>query len=128
MSQNVKMESTENSLTLKDYLKARLESLKAGLTDPHSTWKYESEQQIKARIGEIENILSVLDTCPAVMGVEKSLFVEMLREMEFYRGEIASGKKTATPDFAVRICESVVAKAAGYQNRVSWVREINTSG
>ena len=53
----------------------------------------------------------------------KAEFDKVLRKLEEYRERINNGpswEKVGPADNAIRVCEAIVAEAAGYEDRMSW--------
>ena len=56
-------------MTLREYILNRIEAISNA--DPHSGWRFESEERRQARVDELKNLLDVMDG-PALKEEAKS--------------------------------------------------------
>lgn len=48
----------------------------------------------------------------------------VLQEMERIRKKAEKQPKSYPPDYTIRLCEAIVAKASGYKSRNEWTLEV----
>ena len=54
-------------MTLEQYIEVRLQSLRDHLVEPQgSIWRWDTVAEVKARIGELTNLLNVIRDSPSI--------------------------------------------------------------